>query len=199
MTGGRLLDRLDSLLLVIDAQPGFYRRISGPDGSPPDLAAALDRAAWLAGVAAAMQVPAVLTEEDADRNGPTVSSIESALPADTPKRSKHVFGAADQDDILAAIRSTGRRTVVVVGLETDVCVVHTALGLLDHGFRVAVVEDATYAPGEMHSAGIRRVAGAGGTVIHAKGVYYEWIRTLDAARAFERDHPQSASPPGFDL
>jgi hypothetical protein len=34
---------------------------------------------------------------------------------------------------------------------------------------------------------------------HAKGVYYDWVRTLEAARAFESANPDLANPPGFDL
>lgn len=192
----RLLDRHDSLLLVIDAQPAFYG--DAPGAEPVDLVGALARAAWVAAVAAALGIPAVATEEDADRNGPTADAILAALgrPA---VFAKTTFGAADQPDILAAIEATGRRTAVIVGLETDVCVAHSALGLLDRGFRVAVVEDATFAPGSVHDAGLRRIADAGAAVIHAKGVYYEWVRTLEAARAFERDHPDLADPPGFRL
>ena len=37
------------------------------------------------------------------------------------------------------------------------------------------------------------------SVIHAKGVYYEWVRTLEAARAFEAANPELAEPPGFCL
>ena len=84
-------------------------------------------------------------------------------------------------------------------METDVCVAHSAIGLLDRGWRITVVSDATFSPGAMHDHGLRRIGVAGGTVIHAKGVYYEWIRTLAAARAFERDHPALAEPPGFSL
>jgi hypothetical protein len=40
---------------------------------------------------------------------------------------------------------------------------------------------------------------AGVTLVHAKGVYYEWVRTLEAARAFERANPGLADPPGFAL
>jgi hypothetical protein len=36
-------------------------------------------------------------------------------------------------------------------------------------------------------------------LVHAKGVYYEWVRTLEAARAFEASHPRLADPPGFSL
>jgi nicotinamidase-related amidase len=160
---------------------------------------ALDRAAWLAGVATALGIPAVVTEEDADRNGATASPIMAALPPGTDAFAKHVFGAADQPDILAAIVASGRHAAVVVGLETDVCVTHTAFGLLDRGYRVVVVVDATYAPGGTHEAGLRRLATAGAENVHAKGVYYDWVRTLEAARVFERDHPELADPPGFDL
>ena len=193
----RLLEHADSLLLVIDAQSGFYG--DHREGQPDDLRGPLDRIAWLAGVAGALGIPAVVTEEDAARNGPTAARIVAALPAGTPVLAKVVFGAADQPDVLAAIEATGRRTAVLVGLETDVCVAQSGLGLLDRGFRVAVVADATYAPGPMHEAGLRRLAAAGAEIGHAKGVYYEWVRTLEAARAFERDHPDLATPPGFSL
>lgn len=192
-----LIDRANSLLLVIDAQSGFYGERTG--GEPDDLSGSLDRVAWLAGVAAALGIPAIVTEEDATSNGHTAARIMAALPAGTPVFAKVVFGAADQPEILAAIEGTGRRTAVMVGLETDVCVTHTGLGLLDRGFRVVVAEDATYAPEAMHQAGLRRLAAAGAVISHAKGVYYEWVRTLEAARAFERDHPRLAEPPGFRL
>ncbi len=150
-------------------------------------------------VAAALGVPAVVTEEDAPRNGPTAARILAALPAGTPVFAKAVFGAADQPDILAALEAAGRRTAVLAGLETDVCVAHTGLGLLDRGWRVVVIDDATYAPGDMHAAGLRRLTAAGAEIVHAKGVYYEWVRTLPAAREFERHHPELAEPPGFSL
>jgi nicotinamidase-related amidase len=191
---GRLLDVADCLLLVIDAQPSFY-------GGAPVLAQAeaLSRAAWLAGVATALGVPTVVTEEDADRNGPTDPAIAAALAGGTPVLPKRVFGAADQPDIFEAIEASGRQTAVLVGLETDVCVAHSALGLLDRGFRVVVVQDATYSPGAMHDAGLRRMGAQGVDIVHAKGVYYEWIRTLEAARDVQRDHPDLADPPGFSL
>jgi nicotinamidase-related amidase len=192
---GRLLDLDDCVLLVIDAQSAFY----GNGGEPEELRIALDRAAWLAGVATALGVPAVVTEEDPARNGRTADRILTALPRDVAVFDKPVFGAADDPEILAGISASGRRTAVLVGLETDVCVTHTALGLLDRGLGVAVVADATFAPGETDAAGLRRMSDAGAAILHAKGVYYEWVRTLEAARAFERDYPHLRDPPGFRL
>lgn len=186
----RLLDRGDSVLVVVDAQPGF---LSSADS---DVVA---RIGWLVGVAVALDVPIVVTEEQPDRNGSTDAAIAACLPPATPALTKPVFGLADVAEILSAVQDTGRRTAVLVGAETDVCVAHSALGLLDHEFRVAVVADATHSPGPMHQHGLRRIAEAGGTVIHAKGVYYEWLRTVDAATDFRRDHPELGDPPGFRL
>ena len=74
-----LIERADSVLIVIDAQPGF----SGASGEEA-AAAALSRevAGWLTGVAAALGVPVVVTEEDADRNGPT----DAADPGSAARR-----------------------------------------------------------------------------------------------------------------
>ncbi len=191
-----LLDRSDSVLVVVDAQPGF----SGADDETARTAAASRAVAgWLAGVAVALGVPIVVTEEDAATNGPTDEAITRWLPAASPVLAKGVFGLTEVPEILAAISATNRRTAVIVGAETDVCVAQSAVGLMDRAYRVVVVTDATFSPGVMHAHGLRHMRDAGAEVRHAKGVYYEWIRTLDAARAFERDHPDLATPPGFRL
>ncbi len=192
-----LLVRDDSVLVIVDVQESFYRDLAPADGERLDLVTL--RCAWLAGVAGALDVPVVVTEEDPDRNGPTRPEIRRRLPIGTPVFTKPVFGLADVGEILDAVVATGRRTVILAGMETDVCVAHSALGLMDRGFGVAVVTDAAFSPGAMHEAGLRRIRDAGGTLVHAKGVYYEWVRTLEAARGFERDYPELADPPGFSL
>ncbi len=191
-----LLQPDDSVLIVIDAQLGF----SGADHESARAAAdSREVAAWLVGVAAALGIPIVVTEEDAGQNGPTDPVIARRLPPGTPVLDKVVFGLAGVAAILAAVAATGRRTAVLVGAETDVCVAQSAIGLLDLGFRVAAVSDATFSPGSMHDHGLTRMRDAGVEIHHAKGIYYEWARTLAAARLLLRDHPELADPPGFSL
>jgi nicotinamidase-related amidase len=191
-----LLDHADSVLIVVDAQPGF----SGDAGDDHRTAAhSREVAAWLVGVAAALSVPIVVTEEDAASNGPTDPVIAVKLPASTPVLAKSTFGLTGEAAIMAAVGATGRRTAILVGAETDVCVAQSAIGLLDLGFRVVVVADATFSPGAMHANGLAHLEASGVEVRHAKGVYYEWVRTLAAARAFHEAHPDLASPPGFHL
>ena len=171
-----LLDADESVLVVIDAQPGFYAE---PD---PRAQEALARAGWLVVLAGRLDLPVVVTEEDAARNGPTEPAITAALPPESPVLDKPTFALSGTPEILEAVRATGRSTAVLVGFETDVCVAQSAVGLVDAGLRVVVVEDAVHSPGEMHSRGLARAVTGGAELNHAKGVGYEWVRTVEASR-----------------
>jgi nicotinamidase-related amidase len=191
----RLLDVDDSILCVIDVQPGFADKIGETEGRGPFV----QRVVWVAALANALGVPIVLTEEEPAHNGPTLPEIVERLPDAAPRLAKPTFGLADVPEILAAVEATGRRTAVLVGMETDVCVAHSALGLLDRGFRVTVVRDAVLAPGDAHDDGIERMRAAGVTLIGAKGLLYEWVRTVDAARTLQAAVAAVPVPDGLTL
>jgi nicotinamidase-related amidase len=167
-----LVEREESVLVVVDAQPGFL-----PDED------ARARIAWLVAVARALEIPIVVTEEEPQRHGSTVAEVAAQLPPGVPVHTKPTFGLAATPEILEAVQATGRRTAVLVGAETDVCVAQSAVGLQECGFACVVVEDATYSPGEMHERGLARLASAGVARNHAKGLTYEWLRSVEDARA----------------
>jgi nicotinamidase-related amidase len=187
---GRLLDVDDSVLCVVDVQPGFVGKI----GEAEDARPFVQRVVWVAALANALGVPIVVTEEEPDHNGSTLPEIVEHLPAQTPRYVKPTFGLADVPEIMAAVEATGRHTAVLVGMETDVCVAHSALGLLDRDYRVVVVRDAVLSPGDAHDDGIERMRAAGVTLIGAKGLFYEWVRTVDLARKLD-DHMASVPVP----
>ena len=193
-----LLDRDDSLLVVIDLQPRFWGDLLGAEDRRRAQEAAA-RAAWLAAAATAWGIPAVVTEEAPDRKGPTDEAVLAGLRPGTPVFAKPVFGLAACPDIMAAIRATGRRTAVLAGYETDVCVTHSAVGLAEAGYRAVVAQDAVYSPFGAQAPGLARLRDLGVELIHCKGAYYDWARTLAAAVAFEADNPRLAAPPGFSL
>jgi nicotinamidase-related amidase len=183
-----LLDRDDSVLVVVDAQPRFLAAEADQ---------AVERMAWLVGIAARLEIPVVVTEEEPERNGPTDRRVAAYLPAGTQVLRKPTFGLTGTPEILDAVRATGRTTPVVVGCETDVCVAQSAIGLVEEGFACVVVEDATFSPGEMHERGLARIGGEGVARNHAKGVTYEWLRTVDDAHVVLDD--QALPPPPFRL
>jgi nicotinamidase-related amidase len=178
-----LLERADSVLVVVDMQPGFLARAWFSEQDTIAARAALDRAVWLVALASRLRVPIVVTEEEPERNGSTDTSLVEQLPAGTPVLRKPTFGLAGTPEILAAVRATERGTAVVVGCETDVCVAQSAIGLREQGFDCAVVDDATFSPGEMHTRGLERLAAAGVGRNHTKGITYEWLRSVEDAHA----------------
>jgi nicotinamidase-related amidase len=189
-----LLERDDSLLVVVDLQPGFLGRDWFSPGDVAAARSALDRAVWLVALAARLDVPIVVTEEEPERHGATDALVTTRLPAEAPVLRKPTFGLSRTAEILACVRETGRRTAVVVGCETDVCVAQSAIGLQEQGFTSVVVVDATFSPGEMHLRGLERLTAAGVERNHAKGVTYEWLRSVaDAAAVL--GGPGLPSPP----
>jgi nicotinamidase-related amidase len=192
-----LLSSDDTTLAVVDVQPGFLVRewFSETDAAASE--AALDRVVWLVALAALLEIPVVVTEEEPERNGPTHPLVAERLPAATPVLRKPTFGLAGTPEILECVREIGRGTVVVAGCETDVCVAQSAIGLRERGLDCVVVADATFSPGEMHARGLARLASAGVELNHAKGVTYEWLRSVDTARSVLGS--PSLPPPPFRL
>ena len=192
MNKSSLLNVNDSLLIAIDIQPSFVKKESKADNNP-----LLQRMCWVVKVANWLNVPLVVTAEDIPNTGNICEDVEQLLPPNTKIFNKMTFGLAAQMDILDAVQNTNRKTVVLIGYETDVCITHSALGLIDLGYRVAVVADATGSPGEAHQIGLERIRNAGGIIVSAKGLYYEWIRTV--AKSIEYEKSGIETPEGMTL
>jgi nicotinamidase-related amidase len=190
---GRLLDADDCVVAVVDTQHGFLRKL------PEDEAAALvDRIWWLCSLAAWLDVPVVVTEEEPEKNGETAPTVTDVLAPGTSRHVKPIFDLSACPAILADVTRHSRSTVVLCGLETDVCVAQSALGLLDAGKRVVVVEDAVGSAGTAHAQGLARMARAGVELIGVKALAYEWLRTVERAKAFaaatEHETPRGVVP-----
>lgn len=131
-----------------------------------------------------MNVPLVVTAENISELGGVAPSIVEKLAPDTPVFNKMVFGLAEDHEIISAVKATGRRTAILVGLKTDVCIAHSAIGLIQCGCQVVVAADATASPGAVPAIGLERMWRAGVLVSNVKSLYYEWIRTVDRDKEF---------------
>ena len=194
LAGGRgLVARERSCLLVIDVQQYFLDKLLPAERGP-----LVQRIGWLMRIARLLEIPLIATAEDIARDGPLLPELADLMPAGSPIIDKMIFGLMDQADIRAAVEATQRDTFVLVGMETAVCVAHSALGLSAAGRRPVVIDDACASPPPHHEHGLRRLRDAGVTVTSVKGIFYEWVRDL---ATYHRLQPQMnvALPDGLTL
>lgn len=170
-----LIEAEDCVLVVIDMQDSFLEKYEKEKRR-----LVVSRAAWLIRAAQTIGMPIVAMAEDMQTTGPLNADILSALPAGASVFDKHCFGCGDQADILNAIQETGRRTAVLIGMETDVCVAQSALSLMAHGFEVAVVREAVISTAADEDVGLMRIRDAGGVIFSVKSIYFEWLRGVAA-------------------
>src|SRR5438067_598813 len=118
------LDRANSALLLIDFQSRLMPAIAGSETVVANARRLLDAARLL-------DVPVVVTEQYAKGLGSSVPELDPGPDAVFHKTS---FDACRMPAFLD--RLPAGRALVVAGCETHVCVLQTALGLLDAGRRV---------------------------------------------------------------
>ncbi len=190
MSESLLIDVDDSILVLIDIQESFLGKL--PEAESAIL---LKRICWLTGVARWARVPQVVMAEDISSSGTVHPAVAGALAPGTPVLGKMHFGLAAEESILQSVGDSKRNTAILVGLETDVCICQSALGLLEQGFRVAVVADAIGSPGPDHAYGLQRMRAAGVIVVGLKGLFYEWMRTVRRSEQFHAECDQTLPLP----
>ena len=167
-----VLNKDNSLLLVIDVQEKLAPAISGID-------VLLTRLQALVRGAQKMNVPMIFTEHCPDRIGITVDSIRE-LAANATYMHKTYFGAVRVNEISERIKSEERCQIVVAGTEAHVCVMQTALGLLQQGYDVFLVFDGigSREPQDKKIA-IERLCLAGAIPVTTEMVLFEWLEHAD--------------------
>ena len=160
----------DSLLLVVDVQERFLSPIFESERVE-------ERCKFLCEVATLFGIPVLATEQYPERMGGT---IESLLPYVGNPHRKMEFSAYQDDFFVNLIQMTGRKQIVVVGIETHICVSQTCHDLLRAKFEVVVCPDAVSArTQDRHKLGMERMRDAGIVPAHTEAVAYEWCNSAD--------------------
>lgn len=130
----------------------------------------------LAGI---LQLPTLLTTQYCKGLGPVIPEIASLLPG-AKAMDKLEFSCFGSQEFTAALKALpGRRnTVLLCGMETHICVMQTALGALEHGYRVHVASDAVSSRAEWNwKIGLLRMRDAGAVISSTEMMLYELLRS----------------------
>lgn len=125
--------------------------------------------------AAKTGVPALLTEQYPQGLGHTIPEIRKAA-GDAVIIPKMHFSCMEDQGFSAAFRALGRRQAILTGMEAHICVVQTAASLVEEGYEVFVVSDATASrTAESEMACLARLSAAGVSIVTTEMVIFEWL------------------------
>ena len=191
-----LMSASDSVLLIVDAQDKLLplmRRATN---------ARLESGATGRGGARAARA------ESGDRTVPRETWAHDVVVADLlgarhPHQpavpSKLTFSCAGCRPLMAALQQTGRRQVVIGGLETHVCVLQTACDLTTAGYDVFLVVDALGTRHALdHETALRRLEATGITLTTTEGVLFEWCERAGTSEFKQISQLVRQSPPDED-
>lgn len=139
-----MLHRERAVLVVVDVQERLLPSIDEAERTVEQIVR-LIRGFRIAGA------PILVTEQYRQGLGETAKAIQEAIAEPDPgtggtrpfePMEKMAFSCALDDPFLRALEATGRRQVVLCGIEAHVCVHQTALHLLEQGFHVEIAADA---------------------------------------------------------
>ena len=169
-----LLDPSDTVLLLLDHQTGLFQTVK--DVPLPELRA---NTVVLAKIAELGKAPIFTTaSEPGGSNGPLMSELADAAPSATYIGRKGEVSAWDNEDFKNAVEATGRKTLVMAGVWTSVCVAFPALQAKAEGYKVYAVLDASGDMSEMASqATLARMTQAGIIPVTTNVVLCEFQRT----------------------
>lgn len=164
----KLIDRSNTIAVAIDFQTHLLPAMNGSE----ELESTVVR---LVKGLKVLGVPLLVTTQYAKGLGPTTEPIQEAL-GDAPVIDKNTFSACKNKDFRDALSKSGRKSVILFGIETHICVQQTALELLAQGYDVTLIEDACSSRhARDHEVAIRRMQAAGCIVTTYESILFEMM------------------------
>lgn len=125
-------------------------------------------------------IPLLLTEQYPRGLGPTVPELKAVLPEEEALE-KISFSCCDAPAFMSRLGETGRKNIVLAGIETHVCVLQTALDLLASGYTPVVPADCVSSRNaEDRRIACDRIRTEGGILTTSESLLFELCRRADS-------------------
>jgi len=171
---GSLLDPSDTVVLLLDHQTGLFQTVKDVP-----VAELRNNTVALANIAKLGKAPIIYTASEPNgTNGPLMDELDAFKDYAQYVPRKGEISAWDNADFVKAVEATGRKTLVIAGVWTSVCVAFPALQAKADGYKVYFVTDASGDPSVMASqTTIARLSQAGIIPVSTNAVLCEFQRT----------------------
>ena len=195
-TGGgqALLETSDSIFLLLDHQAGLFQTVKDVD-----LVQLRANVTMLARLATLLKIPVITTASEPNGpNGPLMPEIHQFAPHAQYVGRRGEVNAWDNENFVKAVQATGKKTLVMAGVWTSVCVMFPALDAKAAGYKVYAVMDASGDPSEMASrTTLARFIQAGVIPTSTNAVLSETHRTWNRPEAGELAKLYALAAPNY--
>lgn len=156
--------------VIIDMQERLYPHMYGKE----DL---LSRMVTLLQGLRQFSVPLVVTQQYTRGLGDTIAPVREAID-DFSYLEKTAFSCHDEPSFREALACTGKKFVVIAGIEAHVCVLQTVLDLLEDAYVPVLVEDCISSRREHDKAvSVERMRSEGAVVTTCESLLFELCRS----------------------
>jgi len=164
------LNREETLLLIIDIQERLAAQMA-------DREKVIANTVRLIEVSKILDFPLLITEQYPKGLGSTESEIKDSLAEKYQPHEKLSFSCCGTDAFVNAVKQTEAISVMLVGMETHVCVLQTALDLLVGGYQVFLIVDAVCSRRETdYEIAVQRMRDAGVILTTTEMVIFELMK-----------------------
>ncbi len=191
-----VIDPNDAVMLLIDHQSGLFQTVK--DMPMTTLRA---NATTLAKIATLAKIPVITTASvPQGPNGPLIPEIHQFAPHAKYVARRGEINAWDNPDFVAAVKETGRKTLIIAGTITSVCMTFPAISAVYDGYKVFAVVDASGTYSKMaQEISLARIVQAGVVPIDTAGVCSEIQKTWSREDATQWAEAYSAVFPPYQL
>ncbi len=191
-----VIDPSDAVLLLIDHQSGLFQTVK--DMPMPELRV---NAITLAKVATLAKIPVITTASvPQGPNGPLIPEVHRFAPHAKYVARRGEINAWDNPDFVAAVKQTGRKTLIIAGTITSVCMAFPSISAVHDGYKVFAVVDASGTYSKMaQEITLARVVQAGVVPMDTAAVCSEIQKTWSRPDAAQWAEVYSAVFPNYQL
>jgi nicotinamidase-related amidase len=174
MTRTLTLSREGTALLVVDVQERLFSVVE-----PGRRDAMVKNIKILAAAARRLGLPLLVSEQYPKGLGHTLPELRESLGGVEPIE-KVAFSCCGVEGFPDRLRVSGTRAVIVAGIEAHVCVLLTALDLVEAGYQVYVPADAVCSrTRENYEIALAQLKDAGATVTSTETLLFQLLRRSD--------------------
>lgn len=167
-----MLNAQDSLVLVIDIQDKLTKMLKEEVCTQ-----IVEKSQKLVQAAKILNIDTLLSEQYPKGLGQTIEGIRNILGENYKPFEKTSFSVLDDENIASEIEKHGKKQIVLCGIESHICVLQSALALIDKGYEVYVVQDVCASRNKYeYKCAMDYLKNSGAKVLCLEMVLFGWLK-----------------------